>query len=124
MSDAHASPMGYVKIWAILLFLLVLSILGPMLGNPVLTMITAFGIAFVKALMVAAFFMHLNVEKKIVWYILSAMILMVTLFFFATAPDVMKSVGQHWKNSAALELIEKHAGEKPTHAGAGEKAIH
>ena len=111
MSAEHSSPMVYVKIWAILLVLLSISILGPMLGHPTLTLITAFGIAFVKALMVAAFFMHLNIEKKIVWYILSAMLLMVTLFFFGTAADVMKTDGHNWKNSAAHDLIEKHEGE-------------
>ena len=41
----------YVKIWGLLLVLLALSILGPMLGHPIVTLLTAFGIAFVKAFM-------------------------------------------------------------------------
>ena len=115
MSGEHASPMGYVKIWAILLVLLIISILGPMLGHPVVTMITAFGIALVKAFMVAKFFMHLDLEKKIVWYMLTAMILMVAMFFFGSAADVMKSEGHNWKNTAAEHLIETHKGEHSEH---------
>ncbi len=109
MSGEHSSPMAYVKIWAILLVLLIVSILGPELGHPIVTLITAFGIAVVKALMVAKYFMHLNVEKKYIWYMLSAMALMVTLFFFGTAPDAMRTHGERWENKAANELIEKHA---------------
>ena len=62
----HTTAMHYVKIWALLLVLLVISILGPMLEIKILTLITAFGIAIVKALLVAAYFMHLNIEKRYV----------------------------------------------------------
>ena len=54
---------NYVKIWAILLGLLIISVLGPMLGIRLVTIITAFGIALVKAYLVAKNFMHLDVEK-------------------------------------------------------------
>ena len=64
MAGAHAHP-NYVKIWALLLVLLVVSIIGPELGIPWLTLVTAFGIALVKTYYVAAYFMHLNFEKKI-----------------------------------------------------------
>lgn len=97
----------YVKIWLILLVLLVISVLGPMLEIKILTLITAFGIAIVKALMVAAYFMHLNIEKRFVWYLLVAMLLMVGLFFIGTASDIMKPAGQNWQNSAAQDFLEK-----------------
>ena len=97
----------YVKLWALLLVLLVISIAGPMLGHKVLTMITAFGIAGVKALIVAAFFMHLNVEKRFVWYMLVTMLLAVLMFFFGTAADVMKYEGAHWTKPSAYLYTEE-----------------
>ena len=42
----------YVKVWAVLLVLLVVSIVGPMFEIQVVTLVTAFGIAIVKATMV------------------------------------------------------------------------
>lgn len=105
---AHHGPMYYVKIWGLLLVLLIISIAGPMLGHKVLTLITAFGIAIVKALIVAAFFMHLNIEKKYVWYILLAMLAMVAMFFFGSAADIMKATGSNWEKTSALQLIEEH----------------
>jgi caa(3)-type oxidase subunit IV len=71
--DSHP-PKYYVKIWGFLLILLVISFVGPELGIKWLTLITAFGIALVKAGMVCAYFMHMNIEKKYVWYILTAVI--------------------------------------------------
>jgi len=86
----------------------VISILGPEVGIKSVTLITAFGIAFVKTYMVCRYFMHLDVEKRIVWYILGTMCLAVGLFFSGVAADVMKSTGQNWENAAALQLIEDH----------------
>ncbi len=100
----HTPATHYVKIWAVLLVLLVVSILGPMLEVKILTLITAFGIAIVKALLVAAYFMHLNIEKRYVWYLLVTMLLMVGLFFAGTASDIMKPDGRNWINRAAQEL--------------------
>lgn len=94
---AHAHP-NYFKIWAILVVLLVVSVLGPELGIPWLTLVTAFGIAIVKAYMVAAYFMHLNVEKKIIWYILLACLGFMIFFFFAIAPDIMNHSGTNWRS--------------------------
>lgn len=118
---AHHGPIYYIKIWALLLVLLAISILGPMLGHKILTLITAFGVAVVKALIVAAFFMHLNIEKRYVWYILFAMLAMVGMFFFGTAADIMKPVGSNWEKTSAIQLIEEHK-NKPAgeHGGGGE----
>ncbi len=100
----HTSAMHYVKIWAVLLVLLIISVLGPMLEVKILTLITAFGIAVVKALMVAAYFMHLNIEKRYVWYLLVMMLLVVGMFFVGTASDIMKPDGRNWVNRAAQDL--------------------
>ena len=112
MSDTYA-PMKYVKVWGILLVLLAASIIGPMFERPTLTLITAFGIALVKASLVATYFMHLNVEKRYIRYMLYAMLLMIGLLFAGTAPDVMQASGLRWQNHAVQELIEEHV----THEG-------
>lgn len=116
MSEEHSehSHTNYVKIWAILLALLVISVLGPMLGIKAVTLATAFGIAIVKALMVAAYFMHLNVEKKIAWYILFAAVAFLAVCFFGIAPDVMNKEGVNWKMQTP-EHIELPAGDGAAH---------
>jgi caa(3)-type oxidase subunit IV len=100
----------YVKIWAILLALLLVSVLGPILAPHLefgflqawmITIMTAFGIAVVKAYLVAANFMHLNIEKRYISYMLATMLMFMLLFFSGVAPDVMKHQGQNWENVAA-----------------------
>ena len=95
MSEAHAHP-NYIKIWYWLLVLLAVSVAGPMLEIPALTIITAFGIATVKAYLVAANFMHLKFEKRIIWFLLILSICLLGVFFFGTAPDLMMTEGDQW----------------------------
>ena len=97
MSEHVAPHYGkYVKIWAILLALLFVSIIGPELGIKFVTLVTAFGIAIVKAWMVGAYFMHLNIEKKYIAYALLVMVAILTLLFFGTAADTMHDQGLRW----------------------------
>jgi caa(3)-type oxidase subunit IV len=93
---SHAHP-NYVRIWAILVVLLVVSVLGPMLGHKAVTLVTAFGIAVVKAYLVAKNFMHINVEKRFVPYAVTTVLVFMLLFFAGTAPDVMKKEGTQWE---------------------------
>ena len=51
-----------------------------MIGIKWLTLVTAFGIAVVKAYLVAANFMHLKVEKKYVVYLLLTALAFMFLF--------------------------------------------
>ena len=95
---AHSHP-NYVKIYLILLGLLVVSIIGPMLGNIHVLLITAFGVAVVKAVMVGSYFMHLNVEKKYIWFLLIIGVLFLAVLFIGVAPDVMKKDGLNWTHS-------------------------
>jgi caa(3)-type oxidase subunit IV len=108
------TPAQYVRIWVILLGLLVISICGPMFGIRAVTLITGFGIAVVKALLVAAFFMHLNIEKRYIVSLLVAMLLTVGLYFVGTAPEIMLPEGQQWRNEAAQRHIEQHKGQPST----------
>jgi len=101
-ASAHPVHRNYVKIWAILVGLLVISVAGPFLGIRVVTLITAFGIALVKAYMVAKNFMHLDVEKPIIHWLLAIILVLMVLLFSGVAPDVMKDNGRHWKKDAGF----------------------
>lgn len=104
-ADAHGhGHTNYVKIWAILVVLLIVSIIGPEFGIRVVTLITAFGIAIVKAYMVAKHFMHLGIEQKWVSYILLMMLAFMLVFFAGVAPDVLEHDGQNW-----IKLYEEPA---------------
>lgn len=100
--DSH-----YVRIWGALVGLLVVSVVGPMLGHPILTLLTAFGIAIVKAYLVARHFMHLGIERRWVGWMLLAMVAFVGLFFAGTAPDVLKHEGHNWRNDAAEREVKR-----------------
>ena len=97
--EGHShSPSFYYRIYGILLVLLVISIVGPMFGGLTVLLITAFGVAIVKAAMVAAYFMHLNVEKKYVWYMMFMAVIFLAVMFFGVAPDVMNKSGVNWRH--------------------------
>ena len=101
MADTeHATEhthVNYVRIWAILVVLLGVSVVGPMFGIKIVTLITAFGIACVKAYLVAKNFMHINVEKRFVPYLVATALVFMLLFFAGAAPDVMKKHGTQWE---------------------------
>ena len=73
-----------------------------------LTLITAFGIAIVKAYIVASNFMHLNIEKKYISYLLLTMVVLLGMFFFGTAADVMKSHGSNWVKTYHEQAVPAH----------------
>ncbi len=102
----HEHP-NYIKIWAILVGLLVVSVCGPMLGIKAVTIFTAFGIAIIKAYIVAKNFMHLNVERRFVIYLLLTMLAFMLLLFGGVAPDVLRHDGRNWENIAAKAEIER-----------------
>jgi caa(3)-type oxidase subunit IV len=96
MSEHAGHETNYVKIWGILLVLLAVSIAGPTLEIKAVTLITAFGIALVKAYLVAKNFMHLNVEPRFAVYLLCTVLVFMLLLFAGAAPDVMKHEGTNW----------------------------
>jgi caa(3)-type oxidase subunit IV len=106
--DHHLHPDSYyIKIWVVLLVLLIISISGPELGIKVVTLITAFGIAIVKAYIVATEFMHLKIEKKIVTYIMFTMLLLMGIFYSGVAPDVQAGKGSGWHLTSPYEGNEE-----------------
>ncbi len=104
----HAHP-NYVRVWAILVGLLAVSVTGPMLGIRVVTLIAAFGVALVKAYLVAKNFMHLNVEKPIVHWVLGTALVLMVLLYAGVAPDVQKSAGQRWEKSPGFHYMSQAA---------------
>lgn len=113
--QAHGHHRNYVKIWAILVVLLIVSVVGPMTGIRVVMLVTAFGIALVKAYIVAKNFMHLDVEKPIVHWALGLALVFMVLLYAGVAPDVQKSDGQHWKKDEGFH----HLPPQPDHAAHG-----
>ncbi len=112
MSEEHTHHPDYVKIWGILVVLLAISVTGPMIGIKVVTLVTAFGVACVKAYLVAKNFMHINVARRYVTYLVATVLVFMLLFFAGTAPDVMNSEGTQWvKPSWKAEAASYAGGE-------------
>lgn len=101
----HHTPAHYKKIWGVLLVLLVISVLGPEVGIKAVTLITAFGIAFVKAYLVIKHFMHLDEELPVVRYILIVGLALMGMMFAAVSVDVMNHDGARWSNEAAKRAV-------------------
>jgi caa(3)-type oxidase subunit IV len=101
-AEGHA-PVNYIRVYQMLLVLLTISVLGPLIGIKVVTLITAFGIAVVKAYLVAKNFMHLNVQPRFVVYILGTTLVFMLLFFAGAAPDVMEDAGDNWVKPEVIQ---------------------
>jgi len=113
----HHHP-NYRKIYFTLLFLLVVSVAGPFLGIQWVTLLTAFGIAVVKANMVIQNFMHLKWEKRIMKFVLAISLVLMALLWGGVSPDVMKHAGLRWTNDAAMAATARGIG--PAHGEATE----
>ena len=113
-AGAHVHHPNYVKIWAVLLALLVVSVAGPFLEIKIVTLLTAFGIAIVKAYLVVKNFMHIDVAAKYVTYFVVTALVFMFLFFAGAAPDVMKPQGRNWTKPT---WVEGTAHPAPAEAG-------
>lgn len=114
----------YFKIYVTLLVLFLVSVAGPVVGDLVgskaLVLFTAFGIAVVKAYLVCAHFMHLNVEKRYITYLLTTTLVFMFLFYAGVSPDVMEHHGRNWKNIAAQGEVKRAMKEHAEHGAHGE----
>ena len=113
----------YVRVYALLLVLLAVSIVGPVVGGAlnrqvdvfgmqfglgiVITLTTAFGIAVIKAWLVIKNFMHLTIERVMPKLFLAASVLLLALFWGGVAPDVQNHEGRMWENDAAKEAVAR-----------------
>jgi caa(3)-type oxidase subunit IV len=114
-TETHVHHPNYVKIWAILVALLIVSVVGSFSSIRVVLLIAAFGVAFVKAFLVAKNFMHVTVEKRWVPYLLMVMLAFIVILFAGVAPDVMSHGGLHWSNDAAKQSVETGMKAAPKH---------
>jgi caa(3)-type oxidase subunit IV len=108
-SHAAHGDSHYIKVYFTLLVLLTVSIVGPMIGIKVVTLITAFGIAVVKAYLVAKNFMHINLTPRYVIYAVVTTLVFMLLFFAGAAPDVMKSHGTNWEKPGWIAAEKAYA---------------
>src|SRR6202790_4038220 len=109
-TEAHVDHPNYVKIWAILVVLLIVSVLGSMSHIREVVLIAAFGAALVKAYMVVKNFMQITVEKRWVPYLLIMCLLFIAILFAGVAPDVMKHSGLHWTKNPVDQATTSGAG--------------
>jgi caa(3)-type oxidase subunit IV len=109
-TETHVHHPNYVKIWAILVALLIVSVVGSMSHVRVVLLIAAFGVALVKAYLVAKNFMHVTVEKRWVPYLLVMCLLFIAILFAGVAPDVMKHSGENWNKNPASQSVQTGAG--------------
>jgi caa(3)-type oxidase subunit IV len=112
-TEAHVHHPNYVKIWAILVVLLIVSVVGSMSHVRVVLLIAAFGVALVKAYLVAKNFMHVNVEKRWVPYLLIMCLLFIAILFAGVAPDVMKHSGLNWNKNPANPAVQPGGSSAP-----------
>jgi caa(3)-type oxidase subunit IV len=111
-THAHVDHTNYVKVWAILVALLVVSVAGSMTHIREVVLVAAFGVAVVKAYLVVKNFMHITVEKRWVPYLLVVCLLFIVILFAGVAPDVMHHSGLHWTNPSANQAAQSAAGAK------------
>jgi caa(3)-type oxidase subunit IV len=115
-TESHVHHPNYVKIWAILVALLIVSVVGSMSGVRSVVLVAAFGVAVVKAYLVAKNFMHVNVEKRWVPYLLIMCVVFMVILVAGVAPDIMKHSGLRWSNDAAKHAVEVGSqAEAPKH---------
>ena len=107
--DGH--HVNYFGIYIALLVLFAISVAGPMVGEMTglawITLVTAFGIAVVKARLVVNNFMHLKWEKRLMKWMLTTSLLLMLLLVAGVAPDVLNHEGNNWQNVAAQAAVER-----------------
>ena len=103
--DGH--HVNYFKIYAILVVLFLISVAGPELGIRTVTLVTAFGIAVVKASLVVQNFMHLKWEKRVMKWMLSTSLILMFLMVAGVSVDVLNHEGSNWENVAAREATAR-----------------
>ncbi len=79
----------YIRVWLALLLLLALTVEAAYLRVGVLNPVLAVGIAVVKALLIATYFMHLRSAARVVWIVAAAGVVWLVIMFVGTAADYL-----------------------------------
>lgn len=112
-ADGHdgGHHVNYFGIYVVLLILFLISVAGPEVGEATglrwITLITAFGIALVKAQLVISNFMHLKWEKRLMKWMLTTSVVLMFLMVAGVSPDVLNHEGNNWENLAAKAAVER-----------------
>src|SRR5258708_20015612 len=114
-TETHVHHPNYVRVGAILVALLIVSVIGSMSHIREVVLIGGFGVGFIKAYLVAKNFMHVNVEKRWVPYLLIMCLLFIVILFAGVAPDVMKHSGRNWNKNPADQSAQSGAGAAIKH---------
>jgi cytochrome c oxidase subunit 4 len=86
-SQHHVEFSTYIKIFSTLIFLTFLTVATSRMDFGPLNAFIAFGIATIKALLVASFFMHLKFDDKMNRYIIISAFFFLGVFYFFCALD-------------------------------------
>ncbi len=90
---SHHGGLSYVQVFMILLVVTILEVgLAYMDVNKSLKIVTFVAMALYKAIMVAAYFMHLKFEKKGMWLIAAVPLIIGPLIAVGTFPDSEKGL--------------------------------
>ena len=93
-THTHDSVRLYVGLWAVLLALLGISLGLGALGNAVVATSLIFGIATLKAFLVAFYYMRLRWEPAYITYTLFIAAGFVLILFVALIPDIVHVYGR------------------------------
>lgn len=127
--DGHdgGHHVNYFAIYVALVVLFLISVAGPEVGEYTglrwITLITAFGIAVVKANLVINNFMHLKWEKRIIKWVLATSVILMVLMVAGISPDVLNHEGRNWENLAAKEATARGLGEGDDEHGGEEPVV-
>ncbi len=84
---------NYVAVWAVLVALLAVGTLAAYLRHPVLGALLVFGVAALKALLVAVNFMHVTQEPRFVRVVLYGGLALVVIVLLGLMPDIVYVYG-------------------------------
>ena len=86
--EYHGHP-NYFMIWVLLLVTFTASLVMGMFFSPLVTVVSAFAVAFLKAYFVLDYFMHLKWEPKFFWGLLIFSVLVMVFLFVGLYPDIV-----------------------------------
>jgi cytochrome c oxidase subunit 4 len=89
MNETIVSPSLYVRIAAMLMVLLGLTIAISFIDLGELNLVVALTIAIVKALLVVLYFMHVRYSPRLTWVVASAAIFWLAILFSLTMADFL-----------------------------------
>ncbi|HWP59572.1 MAG TPA: cytochrome C oxidase subunit IV family protein [Candidatus Acidoferrales bacterium] len=89
MSEATATPKTYLIVFAILLFLTLITVLVARLDLGRLNTVVALAIAFSKALLVILYFMHLKYSTRLTWVVAAGSFYWLGILFLLTMGDYL-----------------------------------